>query len=351
MEVVSLEDAESAAQRPFDFPVTALGRGTARYGYNPKLVPWLLKNGPRFDAVVLHGLWNYSSYGSWRALRHLNVPYFIFTHGMMDPWFREAHQSKHLAKQLFWLLAEGRVLRDAEAVLFTSEEERLRARNVFRGYTYNESVVLYGTGGPPGDPTGDIQEFSSGYPELDGKKYLLFLSRIHPKKGCDLLLRAFARCQDVIPRDLDLVMAGPDQVGWVRELKTLAANLGIFDRVHWPGMLQGRQKWGAFRRAEAAILPSHQENFGIAVAEAMACSTPVLISDKVNIWREVMKAEAGLVEADTAGGTERLIRGFFAMSEQERQRMRGSARNGFLQYFEIEAAGLDLMLKIGFARS
>src|SRR5262249_60464072 len=89
---------------------------------------------------------------------------------------------------------------------------------------------------------------------------------------------------------LHLLMAGPDQTGWVRQLKTRAEALDVADRITWPGMLQGDAKWGAFYCSEAFMLPSHQENFGISVAEAIGCGLPVLISDKVNIWREVQGA-------------------------------------------------------------
>ena len=158
----------------------------------PQLVPWLELNARRFDVVVLHGLWNYSSFGSWRGLRKGPTPYYIFAHGMMDPWFRERYPLKHLAKQIFWTLAEGRVLRDAQSVLFTCEEERVRARGVFKGHPYKERVVLFGTADPEGDPDRQKHEFLSAFPDLRDRSFLLFLSRIHPKKGCDLLLQAFA---------------------------------------------------------------------------------------------------------------------------------------------------------------
>ena len=349
VEVLALEAEEIADQRSFPFPVTRLGRGTSRYGYNHRLVPWLRHNAPRFDAVVLHGLWNYSSVGSWRALRHLDIPYFVYTHGMMDPWFREAYPLKHLAKQLYWWLGEGRVLRDARAVFFTSEEERMRAQHVFSGYSYNERVVLYGAADPVGDPERQKKVFLNAFPQLKGRRFLMFLGRIHPKKGCDLLLRAFAETLGSIDDDIDLVMAGPDQLGWVDKLQTMASELGVNRRVHWTGMLTGDLKWGGLRSAEAEILPSHQENFGIVVAEALACSTPVLISNKVNIWREVEKAGAGLVAPDTIEGTQTLLRSFWGKSEEDRMRMRTAARTAFLEAFNIEAAGLDLIRQLGFS--
>lgn len=348
--VLSLEDeAEIARQLPF--PIVKLGRGTRLYRYNARLVPWLKANARNFDVVVLHGLWNYTSFGSWRALRKISIPYYIFVHGMMDPWFRERYPLKHAVKQIFWVLFEGRVLRDAEMVLFTCQEECVRARNVFKGHSYKERVVLFGTADPDGDPEIQRERFASAFPALRDRKFLLFLSRIHPKKGCDLIIRAFADLVPLLPNDVDLVIAGPDQIGWVSELRSLSNKIGIGERVHWPGMLTSEIKWGAFRSAQALILTSHQENFGFVVAEAMACSTPVLISDKVNIWREVQAAGAGLVQSDTLEGTRKLILDFHALSARERERMSQNARACFFKYFDVEMTSRDFAQVIGFERN
>jgi glycosyltransferase involved in cell wall biosynthesis len=336
VEIVSLESKEEVEQRRFSLPVIGVGSGIGKYRYNSKLTSWLSEHAPSFDAVILNGLWNYSSLGAWRALRNLSTPYFIFTHGMMDPWFRSKYPLKHCVKQFYWTLAEGRVLEDARAVLFTCEEEMLSARGVFLGYTYNECVIPFGTSDPCGDIDKQKESFAKALPKLNGRKSLLYLSRIHPKKGCDLLVEAFAADIADLPADLDLVIAGPDHLGWAKELQALAAKVGIAERVHWPGMLTGDLKWGAFHSAETLILPSHQENFGFAVAEAMACAKPVLISNKVNIWREIVAAGGGLVEPDTLEGTRSLIRSFFSLSKEERARMASGARAGFLRSFNIE---------------
>jgi glycosyltransferase involved in cell wall biosynthesis len=113
-------------------------------------------------------------------------------------------------------------------------------------------------------------------------------------------------------------------------------------------MLKGDAKWGGFRSADAMILPSHQENFGFVVAEAMACSSPVLISNKVNIWREVQASGGGMVEPDTLEGTCKLIRRFYAQSQAEREQMAGKARAGFLRYFDIEGTARAFAQAIGF---
>jgi glycosyltransferase involved in cell wall biosynthesis len=343
VKVACLETKEEASSRSFPFPVVGLGAGKGKFGYNPTFTKWIQENAKNFDAVVLHGLWNYSSVGAWLGLRKDKTPYFIYSHGMLDYYFRDRYPVKHFAKQLYWWLAEGRVLRDAAAVLFTCEEERIRARQVFSGYSYRERVVRFGTADPCGDAKREERAFRSASPALREKPFLLFLSRIHPKKGCDLLIRAFADSLKLIPPNLDLVIAGPDQVGITSELKKLADKLGVGDRTHWPGMLQGELKWGAFRSAKAMILPSHQENFGIVVAESMACSTPVLISDKVNVWREVVSSQSGFVEPDTLEGTANLIRRFAALSDDEQAAMRRSARQGFVKHFSMEATASDFL--------
>ncbi len=347
IEVVSLDDPLEAASRDFPFRLTALGRGVTRYGFNWKLARWIRKNAARFDIVILHGVWNYTSFGAWLALRKLSIPYVIFTHGMLDPWFREHYPLKHVFKQIYWWLAEGKVLRDAERVFFTADEERVRAQGVFHGFQYREQVVRYGTSDPIGDPETERSAFYAQIPQLKNKRFLLFVSRLHPKKGCDMLIDAFASCLDQIPADVDLVMAGPDQVGWMKELKAFALTAGVEGRIHWPGMIRDSIKWGALRSADALILPSHQENFGIVVAEAMACSTPVLISNKVNIWREVQESGAGIVEEDTADGTRNLIEQFYRLSEADRSVYRANARSGFQRHFDITRVSEDLIRALG----
>jgi glycosyltransferase involved in cell wall biosynthesis len=116
-------------------------------------------------------------------------------------------------------------------------------------------------------------------------------------------------------------MAGPDQQGWAADLKAEVAAAGLSERVHWPGMLNGDVKWGSFYASEVFILPSHQENFGIAVAESMACGRAVLLADKVNIAPEIAADGAGLMVPDTQEGTDALVRDWIAMPVAQRETM------------------------------
>ena len=162
-------------------------------------------------------------------------------------------------------LAEGRVLRDARYVLFTCDEERLAARNVFRGFRYRELVPGYGTADPTGDADAQKSEFLAAFPALKDKRFFLFLGRIHPVKGCDLLVEAFAKSISTLPPDFHLVFVGPDPSEMIPGLKKLAEKLGTLNRTHWLEMLKGDLKWGAMRAANALIHPSHHENFGIVI--------------------------------------------------------------------------------------
>ena len=313
-----------------------------RYGYTPHLVPWLRQHADEYDAVIINGLWNYTTLAALRALRGGPVPYFVFTHGQIDPWFRKTYPIKHIFKQIFWWFVEGPLMHGACSVLYTTEEEKILARNAFWPYQVRESVVSYGTVDVVGDTEAQIAAFRSHMPALDRRRFLLFLGRIHPKKGCDILIRAFARVA-CVHSDTDLVIAGPDQIGWRRELERIAHEEGIAARIHWPGMLRDDVKWGAYRAADAFVLPSHSENFGIVVAEALACNLPVLITDKINIWREVAAGGGGLVAHDEVDDFTRVVRRFLEMSKEDKEQMAARARDVFAKHFDINANAANML--------
>jgi len=263
---------------------------------------------------------------------------------MLDPWFKRRYPLKHLKKWLYWPWGEYRVLRDAAAVIFTCEEERLLARQSFWLYRAREVVGSYGTSPPPTNARALTAAFTAAFPEVQGKRLLLYLGRIHEKKGGDLLLEAFARVLgDTQDPDLHLVMAGPGDEGIVSQLKNRAEQLGIASRITWTGMVAGDLKWGAFYASDVFCLPSHQENFGIAVVEALACGKPVLISDKVNIWREIQEDGAGLVGPDTLEGSVATLRQWLALSRADVAAMRIAALRCFQDRFQIDQVAETLV--------
>ncbi len=343
IEIVCCDSPDAVWLIDANLPIVhALGPAKNGYGYAKKLLPWLKENSHRYDLVIVHGLWQYIGFAVWLALSGTSTPYYVFTHGMLDPWFKFTYPLKHLKKWLYWPWAEYRVLRDARRVIFTCEDERILARKSFWLYKVNEAVTAYGVANPPINRHELTTKFLAQYPQLQGKRIVLYLSRIHVKKGCDLLISAFSKVakQD---ESLHLVLAGPDQTGWVPKLQAQAEALGIADRITWPGMLQGDVKWGAFYAAEVFCLPSHQENFGIVVAEALACGKPVLISNKVNIWREIEAEGAGLVADDTQVGTDELLNRWLNLSAEDFSAMKAKTIPCFQNYFHVQKAAERLL--------
>jgi glycosyltransferase involved in cell wall biosynthesis len=339
VEVVCLDRPDAPWLQNSAVKIQALGPASRRYGYTPRFMRWLQDRHRDFDAVIVHGVWLYNSFGVWRALRNTGTPYYVFPHGMLDPWFNRAYPLKHLKKLLYWPWAERRVLRDAAAVLFTSEEERRLAHKSFPFYECNEVIVNYGTGAPDVDLVSAREEFLNRFPELHGQRLLVFLGRLHEKKGCELLIEAFASARDSTMR---LVMAGPAaNKSYLARLKEIAAAKQV--PASFTGMLSGKLKWGALSATDAFILPSHQENFGIAVAEALACGTPVLISNKINIWREIDRDGAGYTDNDDLAGTTRLIERWMQTPPEQRELMRVNARKCFANRFNMDRAVESLL--------
>jgi glycosyltransferase involved in cell wall biosynthesis len=320
--------------------VPVVGRFARHYKFSSELIPWLKRHAGTYDCVIVHGLWNFSTYAASRVLRSLTTPYFVFSHGMLDPWFRQAYPFKHLAKQAFWMFSEGVLLRDARAVLFTCKEERQQAVGAFFGFRYRAEVVPFGTSRPPAAETQDEDVSESA-----GRGYIVFLGRLHEKKGLTNLISAARRVADS-GASFRFIFVGPSDSKYLAFLQAETMRLGLQDKIQFLGPLFGASKWAILRNADAFILPSHQENFGIAVAESLACGVPVLISDKVNIWREIKEAGAGLVEADTVDGTKRLIERWLALTLTDRQRMSTAASTLFSDQFDIDVTAPLLLEKL-----
>jgi len=332
VEVLCQDDPRSSFLEGLPFPINALGAGgLGRFGLSMKLWRWLNENVRAFDGVVMNGIWTFPSLAVHSAALRASKPYVIFPHGSLDPWFNREYKLKHLKKAIYWKL-QYPVLRDAAAVLFTTSIEEKLATESFSPNKWKSAVVSLGIGEPTGEPGEQIEAFYRILPHLEKKRHLLFLARINAKKGCDLLLRAFAKIAPTVP-DLDLVIAGPDEKGLTAKLQDICSAIGVSHRVHWPGILVGAAKWGAIRTCDAFVLPSHQENFGIAVVESLAMGRPVLISNQVNIWQQIHATGAGVVEEDTLDGTARLLKAWCSLSENRKIEMAAAARRCYLSEF------------------
>jgi glycosyltransferase involved in cell wall biosynthesis len=247
---------------------------------------------PAADVVHLHSLYLFHTWYTARLCRRHGVPYLLRPHGTLDPYLWRRHRGR---KAVMETLFQNRVLREAAAIHYTAEEEMRLAAPYAQGapgvvVPNGLDLAQYADLPPPGG-------FRVRHPEIGSRRIVLFLSRLNFKKGLDLLIPAFARAARH-HGNLHLVIAGPDD-GQLAAAQGWVAAEGIGGRTTFVGMLDHAQKLACFRDAAMFALPSYSENFGIAIVEAMACGVPVAISDRVNIWREIEAAGAGLVAPPT----------------------------------------------------
>jgi len=278
------------------FPVEAINV----YKISRPLARSLRASIPKFDLVHVHSLYQFPATVAALYCRRYKVPYVLRPHGTLDPFLYRRHRVRKWIYEKLW---EQRNLASAAAVHFTAEEEMELASSLglrFRGVVVPLGIDL----DTAAHTTCRLAEF---WPETAGKKVILFLGRLNFKKGLDILARAFgeiARSREGV----HLLLAGPDNEAYGNKVRGWLRENGALAKTTFTGMLMGDRKAAAFSESTMFVLPSYTENFGIAVVEAMRAGLPVVISNKVNIWREVLRSEAGIVVAPDANATATAVR-------------------------------------------
>lgn len=264
------------------------------WGFSRPLAAGLKRAIPEADVVHIHSLYLFHDWVAGRYCRAAGVPYVVRPHGTLDPYIHRRHRWR---KAIMDALFQNRVLARAAAVHYTSEDEMRLAAPYARGAP--GAVVALGIDPADSEPPPTPGAFRARHPEIGDKTILLFFGRLNFKKGLDVLAKAFgalARARD----DIHLVIAGPDDGMAEKTSRWLRAE-GVLGMTTFTGMVLGDEKRALLGDADIFVLPSFSENFGIAVVEAMASGLAVVISDRVNIWREIEAAGAGRIappEAD-----------------------------------------------------
>lgn len=287
-----LEPAADAASRAIDGMVVRLfPKQTELYKVSQPLLRWLRGHVPQYDVVHVHALFSFPSVvGAWVA-RSQGVPYVVRPVGVLDHYGMTARRRGW--KALSFRLVERRLLRDAAAVHFTSAVERAEASSL--GVAMSAIVVPLAVEPFAG---GDAERFLERHPIARGRKRILFLSRIDPKKNLEALIEAIATIARRADRPL-LLVAGSGEAGYVESLSEQAGSRGIGESVIWLGHVAGQEKADALAAADLFVLPSHSENFGIAAAEALAAGLPCVLGKGVAISADVEHAGAGLAVEPT----------------------------------------------------
>lgn len=263
--------------------------------YSRPLAQWLERNINNFDLAHIHAVFSHACVAAARACKKNVVPYLVRPLGTLDPW---SLKQKSARKRLFWYLGVKQMLNRAAAIHYTSDEEKRLAETELG---LSGGVVI-----PNGLDLSFIhhqtrrqtEPFDTPRSEIGHDPYVLALSRIHPKKGFELLIESFASLKNSgLFGSWRLVFAGDGDAGYVDQLKALARRRGLNGDALFVGWLEGDRKYAALKEASLLAMPSYQENFGISLIEAMACGVPVLVSPHVNLAPEIEKAGAGWVAA------------------------------------------------------
>jgi glycosyltransferase involved in cell wall biosynthesis len=282
--------------------------------WSPGLSIWLRSAVVRFDVVDVHAVFSHSSLAAGRAARLARVPYVVRPHGALDPW---SLMRKALRKRVLMGAGARRLLRRATRLQYTTAEEMRLAERALPWLP--PGVVV-----PLGVDEACFDE--SVQPEQPITPYVLVLSRLEQKKGLELLIDVFhelAARPDLA--EWRLVIAGDGEPAYVTALRRLAGAGAGRGRITFPGWVDGEQKRRLLRSASLFASPSLQENFGLAVAEAMASGIPVLMTPGVNLAPDVAAAEAGwIVERDR--GCLRTALGEILSQPADRRRRGAAAR-------------------------
>jgi glycosyltransferase involved in cell wall biosynthesis len=296
------------------------------FKYSRPLVSWLNANIRNFGLAHIHAVFNHSSVAAARACRDAGVPYVIRPLGTLDPW---SMTQKSLRKSLFWQISGKKMLQRAAAVHYTSEAEKLSTERRM-GLNHGKVIAL----GIETSATSD--NLADHFPELAREPYVLVLSRLHPKKGLDVLIDAFQSLETRFSH-WRLVLAGDGPSEYVSKLKNKVEG----DRILFTGWLEGERKEAVLSGASLLALPSHQENFGLCVMEALAHSVPVLVSPSVNLATEIAANNAGWIATiDKDALASKLAE---ALRDEEELARRGRAGKQLSQKYSWENTAMELV--------
>ncbi|MCB2153417.1 glycosyltransferase [bacterium] len=293
--------------------------GPRAFGYSPALKRHLLDHDETYDILSSHGIWSYSGCAAYIASRRRRVPLIIHPHGMLDPW---AINRSRMKKKAIGLAFQNRALRHAHAirVLCQSEADSVRAL----GFRNPLAVIPNGVNLSEYENLPDAARFEERHPEIKGRHKLLFLSRVHPKKGLEPLITAWA-ASEAGEKGWSLIIAGPNQIGHREQMEALVSDLNLSNSIIFAGPLYHEEKREALAAADGFILPSFSEGFPMALLEAAACRLPILMTPFCN-FPELADAGGAVSVQPTSQELETGLRKLLEMSAEERVEMAGKAR-------------------------
>ncbi len=256
--------------------------------YSLELARALKNQAADFDLIHIHEIWHYPLFASYQAQKKANLPYLVTAHGTLEPYCLKI---KALRKKIYSTLFIQKILKQADALHAVSDNEIKDIAN----FTDNKNIyyIPNGLNMENFKNLPDRKEFEKMYPSVKGKKVILFLGRIHPKKGLDILAEAFTNIA-IKRKDVCLLIVGPDNENYQSRIEEFLNRKGALDKTIFTGIITGNSKLAVLSGADIFVLPSYSEGFSISILEAMACALPVVITKKCN-FPQVESAQAGRI--------------------------------------------------------
>jgi len=347
----STTDVDGVKVTYFKFSSLFEGLGKTGWQFSLPLTKALKKDIKSFDLIYIVSVWNYPVAAASYYSRKFNVPYVISPVGSL---YSETMLHKSWKKLPYLNLVAKRDLKAASAIHYTTDEEASKCHSALS--LKNKSFIVPNglflseyTDLPP------AENIKKRFPHLEGKKVVLFLGRLNWKKGLDILIKAYAELKKA-RKDIHLLIVGNDEAGYAAEVIKIIKETGLkyidvgLDNtglenlsseeinqadVTFTGMLTGRYKLEAFTGSEVFVLSSYSENFGMSVIEAMACGTPVIITNNVGIYREVQKNYAGIV---IENGVDNLLNSLSSLldSDSQRDEISQNGKKLVSEYYDID---------------
>ena len=325
------------------FNIIKLGIENRSYNFSFKIIDWIKKNKKKYDFFIIEGIWEFNSL---LARLYIKKNYFIITHGQLDPYFAE-NIFKRLKKQVYWALFEKKNLINSNGILVSGSNEIKMIKNTFVntkgikvhnvGYSYNLNII--------NDEKKNYKKiFDNKFPKLKKMKFILFLGRIHHKKGCDILLDAILRVKDLNNYKF-LIVGFSNRLNKYENyiLKKINSNKRLYTSVFTSKFVSNDLKVACLKMCEATILPSRGENFGVSVTETLSVGKIPLITNKVGIFNEIKKYNSGIICNDNHLSVAIMIKKFINFKKKTLMKYKKNSKRCFKDIFDINVENNKLI--------
>ena len=310
--------------------IISLNDSIFKYGISLKLIFWLYQNKNNYNLFIIHGLWQFIT-----LLSRIIIPnkYLVFTHGMLDPYFK-SEKFKSFKKKIYWNIFEKKNLIKAKFVLLNSIKEKKQINNTFvntNGIKFK--LINYGIYPKDINFKKSKLKFYSKFKFLKNYKLIVYIGRIHPKKGLDILIDAFEKIDN---KEYILLIAGDINNKYAKTLIQKVKDRNNSKKIIFTNFLKGEIKWGAISNAASTILPSHGENFGVSVVESLLVGTPVICSNKVGTSKQIKDSNAGIIVKNNKRSLYQGIIKFINLSQKKKIDLSKNSTTCFNKNFNIK---------------